>query len=94
MNIFYYKTGELIIDCKKYELSPYETKILFVLMNNRINTYEEIYNYLYDTDVKGKIDRNLIRCITAHICRMRKKGLHIQVKYDFGMRLLDKICLQ
>lgn len=94
MNIFYYKTGELIMEGKKYELTSTENKILFILINNKINTYEEIYKQLYGVEVIGKLDRQLTRNITTHICRLRKKGLNIQVKYDFGMRLLDNICLQ
>lgn len=94
MNIFYYKTGELIINSKKYQLTKSQSQILFVLINNKLNTYEEIYNYLYKTDVAETLDRQMTRSINVHICRLRKYGLNIQTKYNYGMRLLDKVCLQ
>ena len=94
MNILNYKTGELIIDRKKIQLTKMESKIIFVLINNRLITYEEIYNYMYSTDVKGTLERQMTQCINTHICRLRKKGLKIMTKYNFGVRLIDKICLQ
>lgn len=95
MNIFYYKTGELIVNSKKYQLTKMQSKILFVLINNKLNTYEEIYSYIYNLDAEEveRLDRQITRAINTHICRLRKTGLKIQTTYNYGMRLLDKICI-
>jgi dihydroxyacetone kinase-like predicted kinase len=94
MNIFNYKLGELIINNKKISLTRTQSKILFVLLNNELNTYEEIYSYIYKTDVTEKLNRQMRQSIRTQISGMRKKGLKITAKYNFGFKLMDKLYIQ
>ena len=94
MNIFNYKLGELIINGKKYQLTKIQSKILFILSNNKLNTYEEIYNYIYQTNITDRLNRQKTRSINTHICRLRKKGLKITTKYNYGFKLIDKLCIE
>lgn len=94
MNIFNYKLGELIINNKKISLTKTQSKILFVLLNNELNTYEEIYSYIYKTDVTEKLNRQMRQSIRTQISGIRKKGLKITAKYNFGFKLRDKLYIQ
>lgn len=90
MNKFDYKTGKLFINNKSYELTKQESEILNLLLDNKLKTYIEIYNRVYKTNIKT-IERKYSQSINAHISRMRKKGLNIISKYNYGMRLLDDV---
>ena len=52
MNYLDIKTGELFINKKKYELTKMECKILTSLLNNEMQTYTQIYNFIYDENEK------------------------------------------
>lgn len=92
MNYFEYKTGKLIINNTECELTKIESEILRLLVGNKLRTYTEIYNRIYKVNVL-EIDKENKKSIITHICRMRKKGLNISTKYNYGMKLLDKIVL-
>jgi DNA-binding response OmpR family regulator len=93
MNSLNYKTGTLIIDNKKIELTKMETIILSTLSDNKIKTYVEIYNAMYNVNEK-EIDESIRRIIHVHKSKLIKKtGLKIKSKHSFGIRLEDKVCL-
>lgn len=90
MNKFDYKTGQLFINNKNYELTKQESEILNLLLDNKLKTYIDIYNKVYKTNIEI-IERKYSQSINTHISRMRKKGLNIVCKYNYGMRLLDDV---
>lgn len=90
MNYFNYKNGELIINNKKHQLTKTQTELLMLLLNNKLNTYEDIYNYLYKTNIT-KLEIQLRKSINTNIYRLRKKGLKIITRREFGFILKDKI---
>lgn len=91
MNYLNERLGKLYLDNQIHELTKNETKLLVALINNKLKTYEELYEALYDVPCRGLDNRKSI--ITA-ICRIRRKtGLKIVAKSNFGLRLEDKICL-
>ena len=93
MNSLNYKTGTLIIGNTKIELSKMETIILSTLSDNKIKTYVELYNAMYNVNEK-EIDKSIRRIIHVHNSRIVKKtGLKIKSKNLFGVRLEDKICV-
>lgn len=93
MNSLNYKTGTLVIDNTKIELSKIETIILSTLSDNKIKTYVEIYNAMYNVNEK-EIDESIRKIIHVHKSRLIKKtGLKIKSKSLFGIRLEDKICV-
>ena len=93
MNSFNYKTGKLIVNDKEYELTKMQSKVLSCLIPNKLITYSDIYNYMYDVNI-GYVECRYTRAISSHICRLRKTGLEIESKYGYGVRLVSKVCLQ
>lgn len=89
MNYLNERVGKLYYQNKTYELTKNETMILSALLDNKLKTYDKLYEVLYavpcTTDRKPIIDT---------ISRIRRKtGIKIICKTNFGVRLEDKICL-
>lgn len=93
MNYLNYKTGTLIVNNTEIELSKIETKILVVLSDNKLKTYEDIYNSMYNVDIKES-DQSMRNSIKVHSHKIRKKtNFTIQTKSGVGLRLLNQLCV-
>ena len=93
MNYLNERIGKLYLDNQVFELTKNETKLISALINNKMKTYEELYEALYDVHCK-ELYIEYRRPIITTVSRIRRKtGLRIIAKNNFGLRLEDNICL-
>lgn len=93
MNKLEMRTGTLWVGEQEFPLTKTERNILAVLSDSKVKTYEDIYNYLYNTKVK-ELRKDYRRPIITATCRIRKKtGLKIVTRYDYGLMLGDTLCV-
>lgn len=71
---------------KEIRLSKNESRLLEVLLNREVNSYESIIKYVYK-DKKGT--RTMISLVKSHL--LKKIDLDIKTIYDKGLVLREKV---
>lgn len=81
------RTGEVVINQKKYHLTKYEIKVLAELNKPGLRTYNDIYHAMYNVrpDNVSIFDRKCIKNMVGNV--RRKTGLKIQNYSGYGYEL-------
>ena len=83
------KTGEILIQGKRIQLTKYETLALMQLNKKGVTTLEEIYEKIYKVKPKElkEYDRRLLYAIINRLRGKLKGSATIKSKYKYGYRL-------
>ena len=92
MNTINKRTGELLHNNRKSYLTKYELAMVNSLSDNKLKTYVELYQEIYNVDVH-ELDPSEVHQITNIVSRLRRKGLKIHTRKSFGVVMKDVICI-
>ena len=81
------RTGEVVINQKKYHLTRYEVAALVELKKPGVRTYSDMYEAIYNTKVNKvePADRNCIKNIVSRV--KNKTNLKIRTFSGYGYEL-------
>jgi ethanolamine ammonia-lyase small subunit len=81
------RTGEVVINQKKYHLTKYEVLALKELAKPGIRTYSDMYYAIYNTRVNNVelADRNCIKNIVSRL--KAKTGIIVKTWFSYGYEL-------
>lgn len=92
MITFEIKNGWIIKYNQKINLTKLETRLLSVLVNNKVNSVKEIWEYVYEYNFYSKRRFKDAKSIRALISRFKNKtGLQIKTLRGRGYKLIAEI---